>query len=89
MTRIWIAELPTRHFEFKAAGTTEDSARQALRETVRLHLRQYAGPEVAGLRGLARMESDFWADYADSVTCESIALDGPGLRDWFNMGPPA
>ena len=65
---LFIAELETRHFSFRAVGSSEDDARKTMKKAWRKHAKQY-GPNVAP-----------FSDYEDGVNVWEASL-GTMLRD--------
>lgn len=73
---MFIAELDTPHFNFRAAGTTDKEARDAMRRGWAKHKRQMGG-----------RASWVWADLEDGVNVYEISAGG-SVRDGSPLTMP-
>ena len=73
-TAIWIAELETRHFTFRAVGSSEEDARREMKNTWNQHRREYSHAHVTP-----------FAEWEDSVNVWE-ATPTTRLRDFDNIG---
>jgi hypothetical protein len=71
---IWIAELDTAHFTFRAVGKSEADARRQMKNTWNEHRRQYSHANVAP-----------FSDYEDAVNVWE-ATSKTRLRDFDTIG---